>query len=213
MSAVIGGVLAVLSLTALLAWLAIPVAVVAALICLAATIAILRSKGELAGLWMAVGGLALSTVMAVAGVLLTIHRYKTEIPTGFERHSFSRDISAKGIGYQEVEGKLKLDIPKSVRDLVGKPIYLKGFMYPQGRPNYLTTFVLCKDNAQCCFGGEPPLQDMIGVLLDEGLTTDYTDSLVGVAGKLKLNPNYRGGKLDPVYILEAEHVARALTSL
>ena len=213
MSAVIGGVLAVLSLTALLAWLAIPVAVVAALICLVATFTILRSQGELAGLWMAAGGLALSTVMAVAGVLLTMHRYKTEIPEGYERVSFARDISAKGVGYQEVDGRLRMVIPPEVRALEGKPIYLKGFMYPQGRPNYLTQFVMCKDNAQCCFGGEPPLQDMIGVMLGEGDTTDYTDSLVGVAGKLKLNPEYRGGKLDPIYILEAEHVARALTSL
>ena len=213
MSAIIGGVLAVLSITALLAWLAIPVAVVAAVICLIATVSIVRSRGEFAGLWLAAGGLVLSVTMAVAGVLLTMHRYKTEIPEGFHRVSFARDISAKGVGYKEVDGALGMIIPEEVQKLEGKRIYLKGYMYPQGRPYDLTQFVLCKDNAQCCFGGEPPLQDMIGVQMTKGQTADYSDALMGVAGKLRFNPNYRGGKLEPIYLFEAEQVDKAKTSL
>lgn len=213
MSAIVGGVLAVLSLTALLMWLAIPVAVVAAVICLIALVSIVRSHGEFAGLWLAVGGLVFSLTMAVVGTLLTMHRYRTEIPPGYERVSFARDISAKGIGRQEADGRARPLIPKDVMGLVGKPIYLKGFMYPTGRPYELTQFLFCKDNDQCCFGGQPALQDMIGVTMNGKQTTDFSDSLVGVAGRLKLNEEYRGGNLEPLYLLEADHVAPALTSL
>jgi hypothetical protein len=212
-SAIVGGVLAVLSAGALLIWLAIPLAVVAAVVCLAAVITIVRSQGEYAGLWLAAGGLAFSVVMGAAGTVLTVHRYRAELPPGYERVSFARDISARGIGQQEHEGRLAFLIPPEVRALEGKPIYLKGFMYPTGREYDLTTFVLCKDNAQCCFGGQPPLQDMIGVVLTKNRTTDYDSGLIGVAGRLKLNPDYRGGNVEPIYLMDAEYIAPAQTSL
>ncbi|MFV0446443.1 MAG: hypothetical protein ACK5Q5_22955 [Planctomycetaceae bacterium] len=213
MSAMIGSVLAVLSITALLMWLAIPVAIVAAVVCLVAVVTIARSQGELAGLWLAAGGFVLASIMAVAGVLLTVHRYKTEMPPGYERVSFAHDISARGIGQQEVNGGIGMVIPEEVKALVGKDIYLKGFMYPTGRRYDITDFLLCKDNAQCCFGGQPALQDMIAVRLNDNKTTIHSDSLVGVAGKLQLNQEYRGGNLEPIYILDAEYTSEALTSL
>jgi hypothetical protein len=213
MSAMVGGVLAVVSVASLLAWLAIPVAVVAAVICLISAIRIMRSQGEFAGKWLAVGGLAFSITMGVAGVLLTMHRYKNELPPGFERKSFARDISAQGVGVQEVGGRARLMIPESVQALEGKRLYLKGFMYPTERQYQLTSFILCKDNAQCCFGGEPALQDMIGVVMQGSNTATHDPSLTGVAGTLKLNRDYHGGKLEPIYILEAEQVAPAQTSL
>jgi hypothetical protein len=213
MTAVVGAVLAFLSISALIAWLAIPVAVIATVVCLIAVVQIARSRGEFAGMWLAGLGLATSLVMAVGGVLLTMHRYKTEIPPGYERVSFARDIAAKGIGMAEENGKRGIVLPEEVRALEGKKIYLKGYMYPQGRPNFLTTFVLCKDNAECCFGGQPALTDMIGVTMSGKQTTDFTPDLVGVAGTLKFNESYRGGDLEPIYLLEAEEVAPALTSL
>lgn len=213
MSAIVGAILAILSISALLAWLAIPLAVLAALVSLVAVVRIARSQGEFAGLWMATGALTLSLVMAVAGVLLTIHRYRTEIPPGYERVSFAYDISAKGIGRRVDGDKEYLVIPQEVQDLEGKSVYLKGFMYPTNRPYALTQFVLCKDNAQCCFGGQPALQDMIGVVLTKNRTTDHDPSLIGVAGTLRINPKYSGANLEPIYLMDADYVAPALTSL
>lgn len=213
MSAVVGAVLALLSISALFAWLAIPLAVVAAAVSLLAVVRIARSEGEFAGLWMASSGLGLSLVMGVAGVLLTVHHYRTEIPPGYERVSFAHDISARGIGRRSEGDKDYLLIPPEVRALEGKRIYLKGFMYPTGRPYALTQFILCKDNAQCCFGGQPALQDMIGVVMTKNQTTDHNPALMGVAGRLKINPHYSGGNLEPIYLLEADYVAPAKTSL
>ncbi|MEZ6068342.1 MAG: hypothetical protein R3B90_22100 [Planctomycetaceae bacterium] len=157
--------------------------------------------------------MALGLVMTVGGTLLTVHRYRTEVPAGFQRISFTRDISRKGIGFAERDGVPSAVIPQDVMALVGKKIYVKGFMYPGSRENYITQFVLCKDNGQCCFGGEPALQDMIGIQLQDDNTTDFTPTLVGVAGTLELNENYQGGKVEPLYLLKAEQVAEALTSL
>lgn len=213
MSAIVGSILSLLSIAALMVWLAIPLALVAALVCLIATVQILRSSGEFAGLWLAGGGLGLSLLMAVGGILLTAHRYRTEIPQGYQRVSFARDIAARGVGYQEQDGQMMLMVPNEVKELEGQRVYLKGFMYPQGRAYDITNFVLCKDNAQCCFGGQPALQDMIGVRMNGKLTATYTTSLMGVAGTLKLNADYQGGNLEPIYLLEADYVAPALTSL
>jgi hypothetical protein len=213
MSTVVGGVLALLSAAALLLWLAIPLSAVAAVICLYSLVTILRSRGEFAGTTLAAAGLVFALVTGVGGTLLAMHRYRAELPPGYERVSFARDISAKGVGQQEIDGKLALLIPREVRELEGKPIYLKGYIYPTGREYDLTQFVLCKDNAQCCFGGQPALQDMIGVMLKNNRTTNYDDALMGVAGTLRLNPNYRGGSVEPVYFLDADYVAPAQTSL
>jgi NADH:ubiquinone oxidoreductase subunit K len=213
MSVFVGTTLAILSIAALFAWMAIPLAIVALAVSLIGAVRVWRSQGEFAGGILATFAILLSGGMVAAGILLTVHRYRTEIPEGFQRISFARDISQRGVGMAEQEGQTRFFIPPEVDALVGKPIYLKGFIYPSGRPNYLTQFVLCKDNDQCCFGGQPKLQDMIGVQLTGDQTTDYTSSLVGVAGRLRLNENYGGGSLEPIYLLDAEIVAPALTSL
>jgi hypothetical protein len=213
MSAVIGAVLALISASALFAWMPIAVAALATIVCLIATIRILCSRGEFSGLWLAAGGLVASLAFGVTGVFLTVHRYRQELPPGFERVSFAREISARGIGMQQSSDRTELVFPPEVLALNGKRIYLKGFIYPGDRPYDLTQFILCKDNAACCFGGQPPLEDMLGVTLTGKQTTDYTTSLVGVAGTFRINPRYRGGNLEPVYIMEADHVAPAQTSL
>jgi hypothetical protein len=85
-------------------------------------------------------------------------------------------------------------------------------MYPTGRTEGLPGFLLLKDSGQCCFGGKPALQDMVGVRMAPGKEVDYFAGRVAVAGTFKLNENYQGENLEPIYILEAEHFARAKTS-
>ncbi len=213
MSVILAAILTLLSVTALFAWQAILIAAVATVTGLVACLRVRGGRGELSGGWLAVGATLLSLTFGVTGVLLTAQRYRAELPDGYERVSFARDISARGIGMEERDGTAVITIPDEVRALEGKRVFVKGFIYPSGRPYDIRQFVLCKDNAQCCFGGQPKVEDMIGVVMAGQKTTDFTTDLTGVAGTFKINKNYQGGSLEPLYLIEAEHAEPALTSL
>ncbi len=213
LSAIIGLVLAVLSLTALATWKGIPLAVIAVIVSLVAFLRIWRADGEYSGKWLSVSGLAVSVFCGVAGLFLEAQRLRNEIPPGFQRVSFVQEIASQEIGMEEKEGRLLVVPSPLIQELVGKKIYVKGYMYPTNQKTHLTQFLICKDNAQCCFGGQPATTDMIGVTMKDLKTADYDDSLMGIAGTFQINEHYTGGSLEPLYLIEAEHVAPALSSL
>jgi hypothetical protein len=67
--------------------------------------------------------------------------------------------------------------------------------------------VLCRDNGDCCFGGQPKVTDMILVTLTDPLRLDYSTRLHRLAGTFKVA---RGrtveGVSDAVYQLEADYL-------
>ncbi len=201
-------VLGFCSLTALLGLFGIALAAFGTLIGLLTLWQIHRSQGLYSGKGLVLGGLISSLLLGLSGVALQVYNYQHEVPDGYERVSFARQISARGFvnqdGYQGVHPE--------VEALTEKPIFLKGFMYPTNQEYNLTSFLMLKDSGQCCFGGQPELQDMIGVAMTPGNEVDYYNSRVAVAGKLKINPNYRGGSLEPLYLFEADKFYKARTS-
>jgi hypothetical protein len=88
----------------------------------------------------------------------------------------------------------------------------KGYMYPEGRPDGISTFILCRDNGQCCFGGQPKLTDMIKVKMADGRTAQFSDHMVSVAGIFRLRDLRKAGNLEPAFELEATHFGPAKTS-
>lgn len=206
---VVAPVSAVLGLSALLAYLGlfgVIVAVIGTFVSLFACWKIARSKGAFAGMKFAVIGLLLSGTSAIGGTARQFYLYQHEVPEGYERISFSKDISRKAF---IVEEGIQ-DVHPDVKALVDKPIFLKGFMYPTQKQSEISEFLLLKDSGQCCFGGQPALEDMINVLTPEGV--DYCPRRVAVAGKLKINPNYQGGNLEALFVFEADHFSEAQTS-
>lgn len=167
-----------------------------------------RADGGLGGRKLASTGLGLSGLLLVGGIALHVYWYQTEVPEGFQRVSFSTDISKKGFVVEEGEGRAHPDI----QALVGKPLFLKGFMYPEQQLDGLTNFILCRDNGQCCFGGQPKLTDMIKVKMSKDLTARYSDHMVSVAGVFRLRDLRRAGNLEPAFELEATHFGPAKTS-
>ena len=55
----------------------------------------------------------------------------------------------------------------SYKELDGKKVFIKGYMYPSSQMTGIREFVLCRDNGTCCFGGQPRLTDMIRVKLKD----------------------------------------------
>lgn len=167
-----------------------------------------RAEGDLGGRKLANLGLVLSAGLLVTGASLHAYWYQTEVPDGYQRISFGADISKKGFIIEEGRGRVHPDVAA----LEGKPLFVKGYMYPEGQIDGITTFILCRDNGQCCFGGQPKLTDMIKVKLTNGVTAKYDPNLVAVAGVFRLRHSEPVGSLDPVFELEATHFSLAKTS-
>jgi hypothetical protein len=160
-----------------------------------------RAAGDLGGRGIAILGFGLSTLVLFAGSGYHAYAYATEVPPGFERVSFvelARQLPTFSEG--------KVTVAPEVAELDGKPIFIKGYMYPTGRLTGLSEFVLVKDTGQCCFGGQPKLTDMIVVKFEDGRTVNHREQvLVGVAGVFRAHSVVQSGVLTGIYQLEATH--------
>ncbi|QDT51080.1 hypothetical protein Pan258_51630 [Symmachiella dynata] len=187
-----------------LAWEALAIGAMGFLMGAAALWKIRSSGGELGGSMLAKIGLTLSLIGVVGGSTLLTYQYIAELPEGHERISFkwfARQAPKVANGqYQLDEDILALD---------NKDIFIKGYMFPGRKTTDIDTFVLVKDSGDCCFGGQPKIEDMILVELQNDMKIDLRSQTtpVGIGGKLRLDNRVRiSDGLRPVYTLEGYHV-------
>ena len=119
------------------------------------------SGGFVKGTWMAMLGLVLSICSFCLGSAKMSYDYQHEVPAGYQRVNFQKDVAEKQFVF--VGGYRKLD--PAVAAVIGKKVYLKGFMYATQATEGLQQFILLKDNGECCFGGKPKSHDYIIVTL------------------------------------------------
>ncbi len=177
------------------------------LLALVAMRQIRRARGDYSGGKLAAVCAILLFTTSVSAAAFHAYNFAAELPEGYQRVSFPNDISDKGFITEDGETKVHPD----VEQLTGKPIFLKGFMYPTKQTEGLTSFLLCKDGEQCCFGGQPKQSDMIYVKMAEGQTVDYRKGLVAVAGEFQAQPTLDETGLNPVYKVDAKIFAPAKT--
>ncbi len=199
-------VMAVFGLTAFLGLFGIVVAAAASVVSLAAIVRIRGAQGTVRGMLAAVLGLLISMSSVAGGIASQIYHYNHEVPEGYLRVNFPNDISSRQFRYYA--GNQRRLHPE-VAKLIGKKIFIKGFMWLSQREHDLTSFVLLKDNGECCFGGKPKPWDMIRVDMKDGLTVDGHTGLVAVAGVL--SANVAAGEDEAVYSIEAVLVEPART--
>lgn len=200
---VMGLVFGVFGLSALLTpWLAILV-VVGSVCSLRGLRAVRRNCEELTGFGMAVFGLILNLVILITSIALHSYVYATEVPDGFMRINYGElQVASNGVG--NARG---LPVPQRALDLHGKKIFIKGYVYPDGRSSGIQHFILVPDMGTCCFGGDPKLTDMIEVKLKDPLEIEYSYARRKLAGTFHVNLQPQGfmGK-TAVYQLDAEYV-------
>ncbi len=122
----------------------------------------IRSAGGFVkGTWMATLGLVLSICSFGLGSAKMSYAYKHEVPEGYQRVNFPKDVAEKQFVFLGNRRKLHPDVAA----IVGKKVYLKGFMYATQATEGLRQFILLKDNGECCFGGKPKSHDYIIVTL------------------------------------------------
>lgn len=206
--AVVALVLGVLSVMAFFGITGMFVAGIGVIISAISLLKIARSEGALGGRRLTLFGLACSVLFLGGGMTYQRHLYLNEVPEGFERVSFAQEIAKKD--FQVIGGQKT--VHPDVEKLVGKPIFLKGFMYPTGQQSGLGSFLLVKDSKACCFGGNPALTDMIGVVMQDEKTVDYYSGRVSVCGELTINTNFQGGENEPIYLMTGRIVSKSKTA-
>jgi hypothetical protein len=153
--------LGLLGLTGFIGIFGLYVAFFGVFVGVAAIARVRAGAGSVKGGGMAWVGMILSLASCTLGSAKMYHNYQTEVPDGFARVNFPKDIAEKEFVY--VAGKRKLH--PEVAELVGTRMYLKGFMWATQDTEGLTSFILLKDNGECCFGGRPKSHDYIWIKL------------------------------------------------
>ena len=200
LSAIATAVIGIISFTGLLIPPLLVLPILGSLFGIYSVFTLRRRQDEFSGLGLAKIGLTLCVVIGISGISWNVYDFATEVPEGFERISFY-DLKAD-------PRYPNLPIPPSAMELNGKPIFVKGYIYPDQTFGKTKRFVLIPDLKTCCFGGQPALTDMIEVTLQDPLRVEYSLRLRKLAGELKVSPIKKRIKdLDGVYYqLDASHI-------
>lgn len=151
------------------------------------------------GHWAANWGFGLAAASFVLVCSWNLYDFATEVPEGALRLDFA-DL-------QPSPDHPDLPIPPEAMQLQGKRIFIKGYVYPDGRTDGIRRFILVPDQGTCCFGGNPKPTDMIYVSLKDNLSTRYSWNMRKLAGTLKVDPRIRGTDGKEIhYFLDADYV-------
>lgn len=191
--------LGLLSALGFMGILVVPIGLIGMIVSLICILRLRKFRGEYGGMWLAVAGLFMSTAFFSTSAGLWAYTYKTEAPPDCRRLNFNDDISRKGF----VSSHGKMDFHPDVQKLDGQRVFIKGYMYPTKQITGLTSFLLVKDNAQCCFGGNPAITDMILVDMDTGKSANFHQGvLTSISGVFHCRPAAGPAGLTPVYTID-----------
>lgn len=180
-----------------------PVPIAGLILGLRAMLSIRKLPEEYTGMGLAVSGVVLSAGLLTVGLGLAFYTYATEVPDGYQRvafHQMKPDVREKGEGQY---------VPPEIQALEGKPVFLKGYMRPPSQTRGLDSFLLVRDNEECCFGKNlPDYFDQVQIQLAPPLLTDYAKTKVyKVGGTLHIDPaSARPGSREAVFTLSADYL-------
>ena len=99
--------------------------------------------------------------------------FKVEGPENAIRVSFDDVDLLKVMNLDPVPADAPERLPKWLKELDGKRIRVRGFMFPPFQDTDIRGFVLARDNQICCFGRTPKEYDLVETFLRKGVTTHY----------------------------------------
>jgi hypothetical protein len=102
-------------------------------------------------------------------------------------------------------------VPSDILQLAGKDVFIKGYIRPGAQRQGLDSFLLVRDNNECCFGdlSKVKYHDQIQVYLQGDRRTSYSRRIFRVGGKLQINPAAVAappGAPQPVFTLLATYI-------
>lgn len=99
--------------------------------------------------------------------------FKVEGPENAIRVSFDDVDLLKVMNLDPVPADAPERLPKWLKELDGKRIRVRGFMFPPFQDTDIRGFVLARDNQICCFGRTPKEYDLVEIFMRKGVTTHY----------------------------------------
>lgn len=94
-------------------------------------------------------------------------------------------------------------MPQWLKDLDGKRIRIRGFMYPPFQQTGNEFFQLARDNQICCFGKNPKIYDLFPVVMRDGVTADYIlNRPFDVVGVFHIKAETIDGELQRIYLID-----------
>lgn len=107
------------------------------------------------------------------------------------------DAPVRVISFDDLNIGMPIDVPfrprmleyegGRVKELFGRRVNVAGYMNPTDTLDGVTEFILLR-NLECKFGPGGQADHLVHVLMEEGLTTKFTDKIVYVEGVISLNP-------------------------
>lgn len=101
--------------------------------------------------------------------------FKVEGPESAIRVSFDDVDLLKVMNLDPVPTDAPERLPKWLKELDGKRIRIRGFMFPPFQDTDIRGFVLARDNQICCFGRKPKEYDLFDIFMRKGVTTHYIE--------------------------------------
>ena len=136
-------------------------------------------------------------------LLVKENSFRAEGPDGALRVTFDDLDLLKVLNMVPVPTDAADYFPKWLKDLHGKKVRVRGFMFPLGRATGITRFRMARDNDICCFVKEPKIYDTMRVKIKEGATTDYIENLpFDVVGTFHINPLAEFGDLYELWRID-----------
>ena len=179
-TAIAAAAVALLSPLVVLGWSFAAVPVVGLVLAVAALGDIARRPAAVTGRGLALVALAGSGISLVGGLAYLAAVYTAELPEGFARLNYAM--------LQPLPGDPATAVPDSALEMNGREVLLKGYMYPGSRQRGIAEFLLCRDQGDCCFGGTPKITDRVLVRLADPKGIDFTQRLVKIAGRFRIEP-------------------------
>jgi len=109
---------------------------------------------------------------------------------------------------QPEEGSRGQLFPPRAKELDGKKIFIKGYVFQGTQTHGIKQFLLVRDKGDCCFGANPTITDRIQVTLKDPLRLTRNLRINKVGGIFRLKPSDNavdaGGAV--FYHLEADHL-------
>jgi len=138
-----------------------------------------RSPREFTGVGVAKAGMLLSAVFWVAGYGWLTYLHFADVPSGY--HGITFDT------LQPPPDDKTGEPPPSAKELDGKRIFIKGYMYPGRQTSGITKFVLVPTVSHCqyCMPKIKPTE-VIEVELIHGIKARYTTRIRGVGGEFHI---------------------------
>jgi hypothetical protein len=136
-------------------------------------------------------------------LLVPYKHFRRERGTQAVRVSYDDIDLLKILNMEPVPPNARDYFPDWLNKLDGKPVRIRGFMYPVHFSTGITTFTLARDTDICCFTKNPKVYDVILVKLDEGESTDYIDrEAFDVEGTFQIDATPDETELPRLYRIE-----------